>query len=149
MKISDLKPKSVTFEACGVSLTFRPFLISDDLESQDLIESPADLAEALQNFDFEKLSLLAWYQLDIKSQRNVLEAVEGVYIDAESGKEIDAGLSPIDKFRHLFSGIADQQKLIESLLNCRGLNLPPLDDLEKVKKWADQFSDLIKRSTGQ
>ncbi|GAG06843.1 unnamed protein product, partial [marine sediment metagenome] len=81
MKLSDLKPKSVTLQACGVSLTFRPFLISDDLSHQDLIGSAEELNEALQNFDFDKLSLLAWYQLDIQSQREVIKAVEGVYMD--------------------------------------------------------------------
>lgn len=148
MKLSDLKPKEVKFKACGVKLTFRPFLISDDLKSQDAIKSAQELQEALQNYDFEKLSLLAWYQLTLESQKEVLKAVQGVYIDAESGEEIDAKLTPIEKFKHLFAGIGDQKILIESLLNCRGLNVPDLEDAEAVKKWAGQLKKLIPQ-TGQ
>ncbi|GAG41636.1 unnamed protein product, partial [marine sediment metagenome] len=46
-------------------------------------------------------------------------------------------------FRHLFSGVADQKNLIEGLLNCRGLNIPSLDDPEKIKKWAGQFKKML------
>lgn len=148
MKISDIKPQQVDFKACGVGLTFRPFVISDQMRMEDVFGDEEGLSTALKEFDFEKLSLLAWYQLDIRSQREVLKAVEGVYIDAESGKEIDAALTPIQKFRALFTGIADQMTLIRSLLNCRGLNMPPLDDAEKIKKWADRLAKLVK-STGQ
>lgn len=143
MKISDLKPKEVKFSACGVDLTFRPFRIADDIETQDIVGDAQELHKALQDFDFEKLSLLAWYQLDINSQRAVLKAVEGVYIDAETGEEIDANLTPVKKFRCLFSGIADQKALIENLLNCRGLNIPSLDNPDKIKKWADQLKKLL------
>jgi hypothetical protein len=85
MKLSDLKPKSVNFEVCGVHLTFRPFIIADDLASEEIAGNYLILQESLEKFDFEKLSLLAWYQLDIKSQREVLKAIEGIYIDPETG----------------------------------------------------------------
>jgi len=143
MKLSDLKPKSVTFTACGVTLTFRPFLISDDLNHQDLIGSAEELTEALRTFDLDKLLLLAWYQLDIKSQREVLSRVEDNFIHPETGEEVDLKLTPIQKFRQLFSGVADQQKLVENLLNCRGLNMPSLDDADAVKKWADQLKNML------
>lgn len=148
MKLSDLKPKDVDFEVSEVNLTFRPFTIADDLKAQDVCGGQKEVVAAFQDFDFEKISLIAWYQLTIQSQRTVLEAVEGIYIDPESGKEIHAKLKPIEKFRNLFLGIADQISLLTNLLKCRGLNIPDLDDDKALKKWTDQMAPLLP-STGR
>jgi hypothetical protein len=144
MKLSELKPKSVSFQACGVPLTFRPFLIADDLKTQEIIGTPEEFLKALSDLDFERLSKLAWYQLDIRSQREVVKAVEGVYIDDKTGEEVDAKLTPLQKLQQLFTGPADQMILVQNLLNCRGLNVPDLDDTEKVKKWVVQLEELAK-----
>ena len=147
MKLSDLTPKKVDFTVSELKLTFRPFTIADDLKGQELCGGQNKLAEAFQNYDFAKISLIAWYQLTIESQKNVLKSVEGSYIDPETGDEIDANLKPIDKFRALFVGVGDQISLIVNLMNCKGLNIPDLDDDESLKKWVDQL-DVLK-STGQ
>lgn len=147
MKLSDLKPVPVVFKSCGLELTFRPFTIADDLKTRDICGGKKETLEAFQNFDFEKISLVAWYQLTLESQREVLKAMEGFFIDPETGEEVNAKLKPIDKFRHLFIGVKDQIELLTNLIKCKGLNIPDLDDNEALKKWVDQFD--LAMLTGQ
>jgi len=148
MKLLEIIPKEVYFTVCGLDLIFRPFTIADDLKAQDICGGQKEMGVAFENFYFKKISLVAWYQLKLASQRKVLEAVEGVYIDPETGKEINANLKPIDKFRHLFLGIGDQISLIANLVKCKGLNIPDLDNEEELKKWVDQLTKVLP-STGQ
>lgn len=157
MKLSELRPKNVEFELCGLNLVYRPFTIADDLKAQDICGGQKAMAEAFEKFNFKKISLVAWYQLTLDSQKEVLKAVEGfykdtvtgdVYIDPETGKEVKANLKPIDKFRNLFLGIGDQISLLTNLVKCKGLNIPDLDDDENLKKWVDQL-EKVNPSTGQ
>jgi len=148
MKLSELTPKAVKFEVSEVGLVFRPFTIGDDLKAQDVCGGQKEVIAAFQDFDFKKISLVAWYQLTITSQKRVVTLVEGVYIDPETGAETKANLKPIEKFRNLFLGIPDQIALLTNLLKCRGLNIPDLDDDKALKKWVDQLAPLLP-STGQ
>jgi len=148
MKLSELTPKAVKFEVSEVGLVFRPFTIADDLKSQDVCGGQKEVIAVFQDFDFKKISLVAWYQLTITSQKRVVTLVEGSYIDPDTGKETKANLKPIEKFRNLFLGIPDQISLLTNLLKCRGLNIPDLDDDKALKKWVDQLAPLLP-STGQ
>lgn len=143
MKLADLKPKNVDFELCGLALTYRPSTIADDLKARELCGGQKELAAAFENYDFEKLSLIAWYQLGIESQRKISESVEGIYIDPLSGDEKTANLTPLDKFRHLFVGIGDQITLIVNLIKCRGINIPDLGDEKELEKWVDQLREAL------
>lgn len=143
MKLSDLRPKAVTFEAVGLELTFRPFTIADDLKGQDLCGGQEAMAKAFADFDFEKISLVAWYQLDLESQKKIVDSVSGSYIDPETGNEVDANLTPIQKFRQLFIGIEGQISLITNLIKTKGLNIPDMNDEEELKKWVDQLEAAI------
>lgn len=143
MKLADLKPKNVDFELCGLALTYRPSTIADDLKAQELCGGQKELAAAFENYDFEKLSLIAWYQLDIESQKKILNRTEGVYIDPETGVETKVNTTPLQRFRHLFVGIGDQITLIVNLIKCRGINIPDLDDGEELEKWTDQLKEAL------
>jgi len=136
MKLSEIQPKEVDFEVCGMDLTFRPYTISDDLKFQeiykDLDEDPDHMA---------KVFLTAWYQLTLASQKKVV-ATESVYMDPETGKEKKAGFSPIQKFRSLFLGAKSHAILINNLFKCRGLNLPDIKDDTTQKKWVGQLKTL-------
>lgn len=146
MELSNLHPSEVNFELCGLPLTLRPFTIADDLKSQKLCGGQKKLAIAFKNFDFEKLSLIGWYQLTLESQKTILKTVDGAYIDPETGEEKKANLTPIEKFRNLFIGYADQITLLTNLIKCKGLNIPDLDDEEALKKWAAQLKKLLPRT---
>lgn len=149
MELSELSPKEIKFKVSDVELTFRPFTIADDLRANDLCGGQKELAQAFSVQDLEKLSLLGWHQLTLESQRRVLQVVEGVYIDPETGKEVNANLTPIAKFQNLFWSPRDKAELIVNLLNCRGLNIPSLDDEEGLKKWISQVVPLVKELTGE
>ena len=143
MKLTDIRPEEVNFELCGVALTYRPFTIADDLKAQDLCGGQKAMSQAFSKFDFEKISLVAWYQLTLDSQKLILEAVEGFFIDPETGREVNAKLKPIDKFRNLFVGIGDQIALITNLVKCKGINIPDLGDDKDLKKWVDQLDKTL------
>jgi len=149
MKLEDLRPKEVKLTALDVELTFRPFTIADDLKAHDLCGGKEGMIKAFEEFDFGKLSLLAWYQLTLESQKEVLSAVEGVFIDPETGEEVKANLKPIDKFRSLFLGDAGKIDLLTNFIRCKGVNLPDLDDEEALKKWIDQLNKISPGLTGQ
>lgn len=140
MKLEDLRPKEVDFEVSGLKLTFRPFTIADDLKAQDICGGQDKMMEVFDKYDFEKISLMAWYQLTFDSQKEVLKAVEGVYIDPETGEETKVNLKPIEKFRKLFVGLGDEISLVTNLIRCKGINIPNLDDEEALGKWIDQLS---------
>jgi len=148
MKLTDIRPKEVDFELCGIALTYRPFAIGDDLKAQDLCGGQEAMSEAFSKFDFKKISLVAWYQLTLDSQKEILQAVEGVFIDPETGKETKANLTPIEKFRNLFLGIGDQIALLTNLVKCKGINIPDLENEKELKKWVDQLNKTLP-STGQ
>lgn len=143
MKLADMQPKKVQFTVSDVSLTFRPFTIADDLRAQTLCGGEGQLVQAWKDFDFKKLSLVAWYQLDLKSQKFINNVKEIIFVDPETGDEQKAYLTPIEKFRNLFQGMPDQIGLLTNLIKCKGLNIPDLDDEENLKKWVGQF-DLSK-----
>jgi hypothetical protein len=143
MKLSDLKPNPVDFELCGLPLTFRPFTIADDIKAAELCGGRKQMVDAFEKFDFEKLSLIAWYQLDLKSQRAILERTEAVYVDPETGAETKAQTTPLKRFQALFVGLADQISLITNLAKCKGLNIPDLDDEEALGKWVSQLSEAL------
>jgi len=149
MELHDLQPKEVKFSVSGVELTFRPFTIADDLKANEICGSQKKLGEAFGAQDLQILTHIAWYQLTIESQRLVMEAVEGVYIDPETGEEQKANLTPLAKFRHLFSTVREKAELTVHLLNCRGLNIPNLDDEEGLKKWIALVGPVIKELTGE
>jgi len=143
MKLTDIRPEEVNFKLCGVALTYRPFTIADDLKAQDLCGGQEAMSDAFRKFDFAKISLVAWYQLTLDSQKEILQAVEGVFIDPETGEETKANLTPIEKFRNLFVGIGDQIALLTNLIKCKGLNIPDLDNEKELKKWVDQLDKAL------
>lgn len=135
MKLSDLSPKSVEFIVNGLELKFRPFNLADDIRAKEICGGAEGVETVFKDFDFEKLSLMAWYQLDIVSQRLVIDSVELTAIDAETGNEIKTTEKPIDKFRAIFTGIDDQIRLLTNLINCRGINIPDINDAEALGEW--------------
>ena len=163
MNLVDMRPKPVEFKALGLDLVFRPFTIADDIKAQEL-----GIIKAFKNYDFEKISLIAWYQLDTDSQKKVIKSVKAYkayHIDPDTGDkvnnenffswvkklffkligktEIEVKLRPIDKFRKLFVGHGDQAYLLTSLIKAKGLNIPDLDDEIELKKWVDQLNKEI------
>lgn len=149
MNLKELQPKEIKFEASDLSLTFRAFTIADDLKAQELLGSQEMVGQAFETQDFAQLSLLAWYQLTIESQREVIAKVEGNYIDPETGEETPANFKPIEKFRSLFWSAYDRAALLINLLNCRGLNIPDLEDEEGLKKWMARVTPILTELTGQ
>jgi len=140
MKLADLQPKKVDFTVSDVELTFRPFTIADDLKSQEIAGGQKKLVKAFEEFDFEKISLVAWYQLTLESQRKILEVVEAATIDPDTGEETQVNIKPIEKFRALFQGIPDQIHLLTNLVKCRGLNIPNIEDDEALGEWVNQLT---------
>jgi len=149
MNLDELQPKEIKFKISGLELVFRPFTIADDLKAQELCGGQDKLAAAFGEQDLKLLTLVGWYQLDLKSQRAVIAAVEGAYIDAETGEEKGADLTPLEKFRSLFWSVRERVDLIRNLLNCRGFNIPDLDDEAGLKKWTERVSPLLRELTGQ
>lgn len=139
MNLSELTPSSVEFTVLGIDLTLRPFTIADDIMAAKACGGQEEMVKAFQEFDFEKISLISWYQLDLESQKKVLSAVSGSYIDPETGEEIDAKLKPIDKYRKLFLGMEGQISMIVNMIKCKGINIPDLNDEAELKKWMDQL----------
>ena len=146
-ELTSLSPKSVDFELCGLPLTYRPYSIADDIKAQEICGGQKELIAAFQNSDFEKLSLVAWYQLDIDSQKTILNHTEGVFVDPETGVETKSNTTPLQRFRALFVGVGDQISLITNLMNCKGLNIPDIKNPEALGKWVSQMAVAL-RSTG-
>ena len=146
-KLSDLKPKTLNFEVGELPLTFKPYSLASIAKEEEIFGTLKGFSDALKTFDFEKLSLLAWYQMDFKSQKKVIESVECSYVDAVSGQEVEKKLTPIEKFRVLFSSISEQMAMLKNLMNCRGMNMPDIDDQKKMTVWSEQI-DKIADSTG-
>jgi len=149
MNLSEITPKEVEFKLCGLPLTYRPFRIADEIKAQEICGGTKEVEQAFHKSDFDKLSLMAWYQLTLESQKQILQVTEGVYIDPKTGKETNANFTPIERFRNLFLGVAGQLSLSTNLLRCRGLNIPDFDNLEDGKKWVDQFRKDMQALTGQ
>lgn len=153
MKLSELTPKAVDFEVHALQLTFRPLTIGDDLKSQEICGEKMSLGKIFENLGskkitevihaFEKISLVAWYQLTVESQRLIVQLKDFIFIDPETEEEKSVKLKPIEKFRNLFSSPENQQKLFTAYLRCRGLNIPDLNDKEALKKWNDQLTSLL------
>jgi hypothetical protein len=152
MKLTDLAPRSVTFEAQGTSLTFRPFIVRDDIKvreicaDQSLEQVLTDLSDA-ENPEtilkaFNKIMLMAWFQLDIESQRKINDS-RLVFIDPLTGNEQTEELAPIEKFKELFNTHELQADLFANFLRCRGLNIPELKDAGAIKEWGDQLMALL------
>lgn len=146
MDLINLRPKEVTFEINGLEITFRPFTIADDLKMQDICGGQKEMQAVFDKFDFERISLIGWYQLTLESQKAVLDKVQLGHIDPETGEMVESKAKPIDKFRGLFMGVGDQILLLQSLIKSKGLNIPELGDEELSKKFLDQLGGL---STGQ
>ncbi len=153
MELLDLSPKEVNFSVVGLDLTFRPFTVGDDSKAQKICSDSGGLGKVFANLvskdlhkilqAFEKISLIAWYQLATESQRLIISIKEMIFMDPETGEEKSAILTPIEKFRNLFASQDDQNNLFSSFLRCRGINIPDLKDVEALKKWNDQLRELL------
>lgn len=140
MKLSDLQPKPVNFQALGISLVFRPYTLADDARAVDMFGGDREkYIEALESFAWEKISRIAWFQLDLNSQKKIISQVDGSYYDPDTGEERPAKLTPLQKFQQLFIGITGQIELITNLTRCMGLNIPDLNEPEALKKWVGQL----------
>lgn len=148
MNLSEITPKEVKFTVSKLELIFRPFTINDDLKAQEICGGQDQLGKAFEKFDFTLISLIAWYQLTLDSQKSVIKNVQLGFHDPDTGRFKQTLLKPINKFRQLFLGIGDQISLITNLIKCKGINIPDFDDEEKLKKWTDQFAKILP-STGQ
>lgn len=147
MKLDDLKPVAVPFNLMGLSLVFRPWTIQDDLKAVEICGGKSEFLKAFENFDFEKISLISWYQLEKESQLEVIKSVECTEINHETGEEVRVNQKPIEKFRSLFAGLGAQVQLLTDLTKCKGLNIPDFEDDEELKKWMDQLI-LARQQTG-
>jgi|GEM_PF-6904268 len=153
MNLQELQPKEVKFTVSEIELTLRPFTIADDLAAEMLLGGKEKVSEAFVNWDVEKLSLLAWHQLTLESQKSVVAAdIEAEKIDPDTGETIKVDLTPLQKFRSLFWSVKDKAQLVRVLCNCRALNIPELDDVEGLGKWLEAILPVIKKHqelTGQ
>lgn len=148
MELFNLRPVSVEFELCGIPLEFRPYSVADDLKSYDICGSPEGVAKAFKEYDFEKICLLAWYQLTPESQRIIIEKTSAIEFHPKTGKEQPKHSTPIERLNALFICIDDQISLIGNLSKCKGLNIPDPEDRESLGKWLDQINEL-RKLTGQ
>ena len=139
MKLTDLIPTSVDFKTCGLDLTFRPYTIADDVNAQKLCGGQKKMISVYQHFDFEKISLIAWYQLEPDSQKIIIDSITAENYHPETGEKEEVKLSPIEKFRKLIIGIGGQIELLNNLIKCKGLNIPDFDNDEDLKKFTDQL----------
>lgn len=144
MELVDLQPKKVTFvlhfgDDC-IFLSFRPYSIADDMHAVEVCKTKGGIQKVFDDFDFPTIALIGWYQLTKESQKLVIDSVDGSYFDPETGEDINANLSPINKFRTLFTGIQTQLSLLTNLIKSKGLNIPDLNDPETLKKWNDQLN---------
>jgi len=140
MKLSELTPKEVVFTVSDVELTFRPFTIADDITTRNICGGQKKVQAAFEQFDFHLISLIGWNQLTLESQKEVVKAVEAVRLDPETGEEIIVNIKPIEKFRQLFAGVGDQILLVTKLVECKGFNIPDLEDEEMLGKWLDMVN---------
>lgn len=132
MELSDLEPKEVSLNLEGVEVVFRPFTLADDLRIQKKYGGPKGLKKIFDDFDFEKISRIAWSQIKLDSQKEIVEAVQASEIDPDTGEETAVVMSPLDKFRHLFLGLPAQVDLLTTLVKCKGVNIPEITDLKKA-----------------
>jgi len=150
MELFDLAPREVNFEISDIKLSFRPFRLADDVHGDKLCGGRENKIKVFKELDFEKISLLAWYQLTAESQKKIVSAkIEHTYFDPETGekKTEKIELIPIEKFRNLFPNFHDQVKLLNLLNKCKGFNFPDmpedLKDIEALKKWKAQVEAII------
>ena len=140
MELQDLAPKSIRLVVGnGLELTFRPFTIADDLKSFEDHGGPEALTKKFEEFDFAVISRVAWHQLTLECQKEVIKAVSLSSLDPDTGEEVERCVSPLAKFRGLFAGIGEQSQLYATLVRCKGLNLPDITDEDGLKKFLDQM----------
>lgn len=140
MKLESMEPIETSLKISGLEIIFRPFTLADDIRNNIKFGEHA-IKKAFEGFDFSLISEVAWYQLTIETQQNIIKFVSASTLDPMTGKEEEIHCTPIDKFRHLFVGIQDQINLLTTLVKCKGLNIPDINDsnAEEIKKFADQL----------
>lgn len=144
MSLFNLNPQKIKFEIEGIPLVFRAFTIKDYLEHQKICGGEEKYKKAWTEYLMDLIMRMAWDQLDFKSQKLVINAVTGEYIDPDTGEIMEKKLTPLEKFNALCASPDEQLLIITSLIKCMGLNMPDLNDQESLKKWSDQLDKDMK-----
>lgn len=109
-----------------ITFHFRPF----NLEDESFLKKEYGqkvLAKIFENMEMDKISKIAFRQLELDSKRRLMEMK---FIDMdEDGKEIEIATKGPDKLGCLIVGLPEQLDLMKMLLRTRGISMPILEKL--------------------
>ena len=136
MNLNDLTPEPVNFELSiptkseKMQLCYRAFSLADE-QWVNRTYTQQELADAFLKFDSVIISKIAFKQLDLESKKKIM-TLKFLDMD-EDGNDIEVNLTGPNKLSAILIGVDSLRIILESLVKCRGVSSPLIEEIKQGK----------------